>query len=158
MLSFQHHEEEFKVGDFIFVKNKEDKIFQILTIGYQKNDKLHPDLCFSASEFTKANSFFKLHRRVKKPSRVSSNEYIKEEEKIILKPRQIESSTSIFPYAGHPGVDEDRLFCRFEVQAGTLVEYKPLHVSFCDEFIETGIYYINKHTTINFNLFYSYYF
>ena len=145
LLSFEHNNEEFKVGDFICVKKKEDKVFQILAIGYQKNDKLHPDLCFSASEFTRAASFYTYHRRYKKPSRIGVNEYIQEEGKIILKPKHIERSTTIFPYTGKQNDSEMGNFCRYSVREGILVNYKPIHVRFCDEFVEKGDPFFKKY-------------
>ena len=140
LLSFHMDNKEYKVGDFVLIRDDVHNIFQIKSLAYKKNNNMHPDLVFTASVFTKASLFYAEHKRLKKRGLITSKEYIKFEETTIHKPRYIVQAVSITQYDEHDPTNDLSYYCKFSYQNGQLKSYIPMQVRFCDPFIEKGIY------------------
>ena len=137
LMSFMHEKKEYKVGDFITTHDDDEHVYQIQAIGYTKNKTLHPDLRFMALVFINARVFYENNPSIRKPSRTKSNEYIKLEDRLKLKPADIEELVDLVTFEENKS---NARTCRYAFADDIFYEYRPMKVNFCDEFIENGTF------------------
>ena len=116
LLSFHMDNEEYKVGDFVLLRDDTNNIYQIRTLGYKKSKDLHPELVFTAFIFSKASVFYSENRGFEKPGSLSRFEYVKLDETTISKPQHISEVVTLLPYEKKKRGHAHEFYCRYSVQ------------------------------------------